>query len=301
MTIAPARIRHADGCDCHACHGHQLIAATPVSELEIEQSGRLDPTGTTQLQRDLGRFLRGRINELNADLRERIVEDDVFGLGNSEAEWGGPREAQLLRLDAWLDDAAERDVHRRVDSDEVRSYLEQAAKSGIIDGHTDLREFDVPTDDVEDVLEQDAVQKEIDDVHENVRDRVGTAVEDYRSDVRSLISAGLIAGIARRQLGKDITERARVYDSHVTAQASGEVVNQYNTTKLTSYDRVDADIELETEPEWVDAGDEKVCPICQELSAQDWTLEEAQEFNIPGDTHDNCRCTWHVTDVAEVF
>lgn len=299
MTIHPALERHSGSCSCHACQNHELLAATPASELELEQSGRLDPTETTQLQRDLGRFLRGRINDLNADLRERIVEDDVFGL-DSDPDWGGPREAQLMRLDAWLDDAEQVHVHRRVDSDEVRSVLEKAAKSGILDGHADLREFDIPTDDAEDVLEQDTVQEQIDDVHGNVRDRAETAVGDYRSDVRRLVSAGLVAGIARRRLAKDITKRAKVYDSHVTMQAAGEVVNQYSTTQLTAYDRVDAEIELETEVEYVDAGDDRVCQDCLELSSQDWSLERAQnEQPIP--QHDGCRCRFRVRDARSLF
>ncbi|KDE59814.2 hypothetical protein EL22_16950 [Halostagnicola sp. A56] len=287
-------------CECHACESHELVAATPASELELEQSGRLDPTGTISYQRDLARFLRGRINSLNADLRKRIVEDDVFGLGDSDAEWRGPREAQLMRLDSWFDNAENRLVHDRVDSDEVRSILETAAKSGIIDGHADLREFDIPTDDAADVLEQDAVQEQIDSVHENVRDRVGTAIEDYRSDVRRLVSAGLASNVARRTLAKDITERATVYNSHVTAQASGEVVNQYSTTQLTSYDRVDAEIELETEVEYVDAGDSRVCQRCLELSAQEWTLEKAQAQN-PIPVHGYCRCRFRVKDARSLF
>jgi hypothetical protein len=277
-----------------------LTAATPVSELELEQPGRLDPTGTTTVARDLARALRGHIADLNAAVRERIVDEDVFGLGDSEPTWDGPREAQLGLFAEWLSTASARRVLEQLEADRIRSFFERAAAKGVRDGHADLREFDVQTDDVETVMAQDVVQEQIDERHAELRDRVGTAVDDYGRDTRRLAGAGLAAGVSRRSLARDITERSRVYRSHVTAQASGEIVNQYNTTQLTSYDRVDEEIELGVEVEYVDAGDDRVCQRCLALSVQDWTLERAQsEDPIP--VHGYCRCRFSVTDVRKVF
>lgn len=301
MSVQPASVRHGTGCSCYVCDRPELVAATDAGDLELEQSGRLDPTGTTSIQRELARFLRGRINSLNSDVRDRIVEEDVFGLGDTDGEFAGmPREAQLNLFDEWLEGAAQKEVVEELDTDRVRDWFVKAATAGIRDGHTDLNEFGVETDDPDDVLGQDVVQEQIEERHAELEERVGVAVEDYRSDVRNILAAGLLAGVARRQLASDITERAKVYDSHVTAQAAGEIVNQYNTTQLTSYDRVDPEIELETEVEYVDAGDDRVCEHCLELSARDWTLEEAQaEDPIP--VHDYCRCRFRVEDVRELF
>lgn len=302
MSIQPASIRHGDGCACHACKSPvELTAATPASELELEQPGRLDPTGTTPIARDLARFLRGRIGDLNSDVRELIVETDAFGLGESEGRWADlPRMGQITAFDDWLESAANRDVLGRLDTDTVRAFFEQAARQGIDDGHADLERFGVTTDDVDDVLSQDRIREQISDGHDQLRTRVGRAVDDYRSDARRIAGAGLGAGAAKRTIAQNIGERASVYQSHVTSQASGEVVNTYSTTQLTAYDRVDEDIVLETEVEWVDAGDRHVCDRCLNLSGQEWSLERAQnEQPIP--MHDGCRCRFEVVDVRNVF
>ncbi|WEL29861.1 hypothetical protein [Haloferax volcanii] len=298
----PASDRHPAGCSCHACdHAEELTAATPNSELELEQSGRLDPTETTTIQRDLARFLRGRIADLNADVRALIVDDDVFGLGETDGEWEDlPRGVQLEQFNQWLSEASSQDVLNRLDTETVRAFFERAAASGIRDGHADLREFDVETDDVDDVLAQDAVQEQIEERHSTLQDRVGTSVDDYGRDVSRIVGAGLGANVGRREIAKGITERSRVYQSHVTSQASGEVVNQYTTTQLTSYDRVDAEVELSVDVEYVDAGDDKVCQRCLALSGQTWTLERAQEED-PIPVHGYCRCRFRVTDVQKLF
>jgi len=301
MTPSSSRERHPDRCACHACRaGGELAAATPNSELALEQSGRLDPTGTTTIQRELARLLRGRFADLNAEVRRRIVEEDVFGLNGDGAWADAPREAQLMRFEDWFDDVADRVVLKDMDGEEIRAYLVRAAERGIRDGHADLREFGVDTDDVDDVVQQDTVQTQLDDVQDELGTRVGRAVNDFGSDARRLANAGLATGVARRQLAADIGERASVYQSHVTTQASGEVVNQYNTTQLTAYDRVDAEVDLQVDVEYVDAGDEKVCQRCLALSSQNWTLERAQQEQ-PIPQHDGCRCRFSVTDVRKMF
>lgn len=304
MTLTPARSRHGAGCECHACLAPaSLEAATPNSELALEQPGRLDPTGTTTIQRELARFLRGRVADLHSAVRELVVDKDAFGLATAGGRWAGlPQSMQVLEFVSWLEDTADARVMTPVASERVRRFLERAAERGIRDGHQDLQAFDVATDNVDEVLEQDAVQEQIDERHQALRDRVATAVGDYQTDAQGIATAGLGTGVrvGRVQLATDIGERASVYQSHVTSQASGEVVNQYNTTQLTSYDRVDAEVELDVDVEYVDAGDDKVCQRCLTLSGQDWTLERAQEEN-PIPMHDSCRCRFSVTDVRKVF
>lgn len=279
-------------------HRGHLTAA----EYALDESGRVDPTGTVSVQRALARFVRGRIGHLNADTRSLVGEDDALGLGDGVGgRWAGLSPAETARrFDDWLDRAIQVEVLNPLQGRKVRNWFERVSKQGLRTANGELREFGVDVEPAEDVLEQDVVQESIDLQQEDTRQRVASWMDDFKTDARSLVTAAVAGEVSKSALLSDISERAQVYKSQTTATASGRVVNQYNTTKLTSYDRVDADVELDVEAEFRTAGDDHVCPLCQGLSGT-YTLEEAQQLTIPDDTHNLCRCQWVVTDVQELF
>ncbi|QLG63091.1 hypothetical protein [Halorarum salinum] len=282
-----------------ACgHRHHLTA----QDYALDEAGRADPTSTTTVQRAYARFLRGRVGSLNADVRQLLVDEDALGLASSVGgRWGGLSPAETARrFDEWMERAIQAEVLDPHDSRKVRDWFERASKQALRTANGELRRFGVDVDPAEDVIAQDVVQQSIDLQQEDARQRVASWMDDYRTDARSLVTAGVAGEVAKSALATDISERAQVYKSHTTATASGRVVNQYNTTKLTAYDRVDADVELDVEAEFRTAGDDRVCSLCQSLSGT-YTLEEAQQLTIPDDTHNLCRCQWIVTDVQELF
>jgi len=263
---------------------------------------RNDPTNTVSVQRAFARFLRGRIGTLNADVRELLGDEDALGLGDGiGGRWAGLSAAETARrFDDWMGRAIQAEVLDPVQGRKVRDWFERVSKTAVRTANGELREFGVDTDPADEVVQQDAVQESIDLQQEDARQRVAAWMDSYRTDARSLVTAAVGGEVAKSTLLSDVSERAQVYKSEVTGTASGRVVNQYNTTKLTSYERVDADIELDVEAEYRTAGDDRVCPQCQGLAGT-YTLEEAQQLVIPDDTHSYCRCQWVVTDVRDVF
>lgn len=279
-------------------HAHQLTAA----EYALDESGRVDPTSTTSIQRSLAGFLRGRIGHLNADVRQLLVEEDALGLGDGiGGRWADLSAAETARqFDDWIQEAIRVEVLDPIEARKVRDWFERASRQALRTSNGELRAFNIDPEPVDDVIQQDAVRNQIDLQQEDTRQRVESWMDDYATDTRSLVTAGVGGEVSRSQLMRDISERAQVYKSQVTSTASGRVVNQYNTTKLTAYDRVDAEITLDVEAEFETAGDDRVCERCQSLSGT-YSLEEAQQLTIPDDTHNLCRCQWVVTDVRQVF
>lgn len=312
-SVAPARERHGEGCPCHACRPAELTAQEGH---RLFEPGRLDPTGTTTLQRQYARFLRGRIEDIDADVRELIVQEDELGLGDTPGRWAHLDEAQTARaFDAWFQEAVERNVLAPHDREQVRQWFEQAARKAVRDANADLRRAARESDelsaadrrellrrleDADDTLRRPEARSGLALQREDARQRVASWMDDFATDARAIVTTGLGAGAAKTALARDIVSRGQVYKSHVTATASGRIVNTYNTRQLTSYENVRADIQLETEVEYVDAGDERVCERCLTLSAQDWTLERAQDED-PIPVHGLCRCRFAVVDVRQVF
>lgn len=273
-----------------------------TADYALEDRGRSDPTSTVSVQRAFARFLRGRVGHLNADIRQLLLEEDALGLGDGVGgRWADLSPAETARrFDDWMQRAIEAEVLTPIQSRKVRGWFERASKQAIRTANGELREFGVDVDAADEVIQQDAVQESIDLQQEDARQRVASWMDDFGTDARSLVTAAVGGDVALSTLVSDVTERAQVYKSHTTATASGRVVNQYNTTKLTAYDRVDADVELDVEAEFRTAGDDRVCELCQGLSGT-YSLEEAQQLTIPDDTHNLCRCQWIVTDVRDVF
>lgn len=273
-----------------------------AQDYALDEPGRVDPTKTTSIQRAYARFLRGRIATLNADVRQLLVDEDALGLGDDVGgRWAGlSAAATARRFDDWMERAVQAEVLDPHDSRKVRDWFERAAKRAITTANGELRQFGVGVDPADDVLAQDAIQESIDLQKEDSRQRVAAWMDDFRTDARSLVTAAVGGDVAKSTLASDISERAQVYKSRSTSTASGRVVNQYSTTKLTAYDRVDAEVELDVDVSYEDAGDDKVCQRCLDLSAQTWTLERAQQED-PIPVHGHCRCQFVVTDVQELF
>ena len=52
---------------------------------------------------------------------------------------------------------------------------------------------------------------------------------------------------------------------------------------------------------WTTQEDEKVCPICEELDGEQWTIDDPDLQQPPDDTHDNCRCYLDIIPGEESF
>jgi len=304
-SIEPSPVRHGQGCACHACEQqaqeHELVGRS--DEYELDQPGRADPTGTTTAQRDLAEWVRGRVGRLNTTVRNLILEDDILDLRDDQVsrQPGLSNDERVRKLDDRIAERAQV-ILTRIDRGEVDDVLERAAEKGVRDASAELRDKGVDVD-PEETLTQDEFQESLDLQREQLRQAVEDDLHDYRSDVRQLSAAGLGTQIAASVLASDVTERAQVVKSSATADASARVVNSYNRVgKMTTYQRIPEDLEarLSVDVEFRTAGDDRVCELCQDLAARDWTVEEAQQFSIPDDTHPFCRCQWEITEVVDV-
>ena len=290
--------------------------AVDTLAFQIDEPGRADPTQTTSYQRSLARFLRGKVGELDAEIRGLIQDQRIF-----ETQWSRLSDAQQSRAFAeWLDGKIDDTVLAAVETDDrVRTIVENAAERGLKDARASIRQaarrpidegglsseemraLEEQLPDPEMLIREREMQRVIDREIEELRQRVKSHMDDFAGDARQITSNGLVAGVGASTIASDIIERGQVAKSNVTASASAQVVNTFNTRKVEDYwDEVEADLEIEADVEYRTAGDDKVCELCQRLEARDWTLEEAAEFNIPGDTHPHCRCTFQVTQVGDV-
>ena len=52
---------------------------------------------------------------------------------------------------------------------------------------------------------------------------------------------------------------------------------------------------------WTTQADELVCPVCEALDGEEWTVDDPGLQTPPDDTHDNCRCYLDIVPAEETF
>jgi SPP1 gp7 family putative phage head morphogenesis protein len=105
------------------------------------------------------------------------------------------------------------------------------------------------------------------------------------------LTDGLLAGENPRKVATRMNNRIdKVGLSRARLIARTETVRAHNAGALNRYQDVRGRLDgVQVKAEHVTAGDDRVCPICQSLAGDKYTLEEARG-QIP--VHPACRCTF---------
>ena len=265
----------------------------------IETYQKSDPTHTLTLRSTFAGKFRKRFRDLRGELREGIVDKNVFGLQANfqRREFAGdPVPRQLDQFDEELQALI---LALILDGRWTDQYVSQAYFRGLSRGIAELKKagFNIPplqggarllmnTPPYSDNLKvlQDDVYSELQGITASMRQKVMRVLRELRSGDASANQIadeinGIITGSSDRQTGQS-TE----YKSKLLAFTS--VVKVYNRSAWLSYKQFGAE-QVGVEVEFVTAGDLRVCPICESLEGSIYPVDEAQTL-IP--VHPLCRC-----------
>jgi SPP1 gp7 family putative phage head morphogenesis protein len=114
-----------------------------------------------------------------------------------------------------------------------------------------------------------------------------TAAMDQK--ISRILAHGVAEGWGPREIARDISEEiAAISRNRAEVLARTEVISAHAEASLNAYE--EAGIEgVEVEAEWSTAGDDRVCPECEEMEGKTFDLDEAKGM-IP--LHPQCRCAW---------
>ena len=275
--------------------------------------GSIDPTRTVVLRRKYEREMVRRFKALKRLIREAIAVNDVFGLKDPapafrvQQQNAPPRGAFAFpRSDAkvsafmnWLRQASHAGILQVHPGTPLQSaaaqawqnvYLKTAYQSGLAKAASGMRAAGA---DVQDSWVQSAFFRP---VH---ADRAGLIYTRTYNDLQGItdsmsaaISRTLAQGIAEGrgvvELAKTLADKVDVGINRARVLVRTETIRAHADATLNAYR--EAGLEGVTiEAEFTTAGDNKVCPKCEELEGGIYTIEEAQGV-IP--VHPNCRCAW---------
>lgn len=291
-----------------------ICAEQTESVMTINRTLQGDPTRTLSIRNSFIKDLTKRYNLLVKEVNKAIVTNDVFGLRNTPVvmqsrprQFAFTRDADKLKaFGDWFDIQQERyilsggrsgiHVIGRVSSDWTDVYIRSAYQKGIKRARAELKKagVDVPT-----AFGKDAGGEVVAAFNDPIHiDRVQmaytrtfkglkTVVNRMDGEVSGRLAQAMVEGRNPHEIASTLSEFIKgknLNDARTLART--EIIRAHHSATIAEYRR--AGIEgVRVKAEWLTAGDNRVCPDCQDLEGEIFTLDEI-EPKIP--LHPNCRC-----------
>lgn len=266
-----------------------------------------DPTKTVGLRRDFEREFRRRLNKILKAITQEVVTRNGFGIRDeSELIANAGRfdfptdQAKVAAFQSWFETILNRYLFdgllsRSFDAARERfwgnTFANIAYRRGLLSAVAQIRRAGGTVSDayIQGAMagghHYDALQKMYTRAFDGLR---GITAEMSRQ-IGAALAETLAAGKGVEAMARAIRDRVESvgrYRSFLLART--EVISAFNEAELNSY--ADAGLDGVTlQPELLTAGDDRVCPICEDAATRSYTLEEARGL-LP--LHPNCRCAW---------
>lgn len=271
-----------------------------------------DPTRTITLRNRYARAARVRFRTVRQIMREAIIDRDVLALQPSgplafadlppiPPRFAFPTsEEKVAAFMKWLHEAEDAAILEVIEYDgrEIvarrewqNMYVRAGYQAGAQQATTKLvaAGLEVPDQQIAAVLRAPRHADALGMLYtRNFEELKGiTAAMDQQ--ISRELAAGLVAGVGPREIARSIS---RVVDGvgigRANVLARTEIVRAHAEATLNRFedfgiDKVSAMVEFST------AGDDRVCPDCDALEGEEFTIDEARGI-IP--VHPSCRCAW---------
>ena len=116
--------------------------------------------------------------------------------------------------------------------------------------------------------------------------RLRGLTEEMRADLLDMIREGMINGLNPREVAVEVVRQLGISVRRASAIARTEMMRAHNSALIAQYRA--AGIEgVEILVEWLTAGDDRVCPVCESYGGKIFRIDDI-DGKLPA--HPNCRC-----------
>lgn len=271
---------------------------------------RADPTRTTLIRRRFMAEMNRRFKKLMAAIKDFIDTKDALALREKKlgiAILAQPREfqfvsdpAKLKAFNNWLRQQIEADVLSAspgtpIDEPWLAKYIESAFKRGQINAYLSTKEAQlleaegIGEQSLESFLRSSFNQPETMNkiqllatrAFENLKGVTAT----MSSQMNQILAQGMVDGSGAAEIASEMVDTiGSLADSRALAIARTETIAAHASGQLDAFADLGID-ELGVRAEWSTAGDDRVCPECEAMEGQTFTVDEAEGL-IP--LHPNC-------------
>lgn len=295
--------------------------------LQNADGRQADPTGTRTIrERRFVPELRRRFRRVRGLVRTTVgYENDALQLaGNAEPAdvFDFPTDAQKeAAFQRWLQQALEDEVLAPVGTMATRNgqhytakYVRAAYSKALRDADRRLKQegIQVPGSDesIEATVRAPIHERTLQRLYTRTFENLEGITDDTAVVLRDELTRGLAEGKNPREVARRLTgELETITRTRADVLARTETINAYTEGTLRRYEEMGADAVTVT-AEWSTAGDNRVCPICETLEGQTFTIREARtetfeftpgeddieslagEYPVKPPAHPQCRCAF---------
>jgi SPP1 gp7 family putative phage head morphogenesis protein len=266
---------------------------------------RYDPSKTAQVVRQYRAETRRKLEEIRKAIVKAIDQRDVFGLRRGlmlHAEVPPEKSWSLLDLPGknkafakWIGETMKKYFLEDVGAGDqtpawIQKYIRGAYGKGAADALAKMSKE-------ERHLAQLSVQNLINTPFHRERigqlfDRNFTELQGFShsmsTNLQRIVADGLMKGDNPKAMARALSQRVGVDRARAERIVRTEVIRTNAEAQLNTFDRFGRK-EVQLDAEWITAGDDSVCPECDAMAGQIFSIDEARGL-IP--LHPNCRCSW---------
>lgn len=276
----------------------------------------IDPSRTKTLRMKFMRETRRRLRALERAIWSFLVVEDAFGLEKkqpfqfNQSPLANRRQYEFLsnpkkveQFRSWLQqqiDAKVLEVNVRPGQKPwVAQYVESAWQKGMMRSYTEMRP-DIMAETpawyrgsreqfVRSAFNQPLMMSKIEMVGARAFESMKGITDTISTQLSRILMDGMIAGRGPVAVARDMQRSiAGMSRSRAMTIARTEIIHAHAEGQLDGFEMLGVK-EVMAQVEWLTAGDDRVCPSCEDLEGQTFSIQEAHGM-IP--LHPNCRCAW---------
>lgn len=283
----------------HHAHAH------PHFHVIRQNARRKDPTRTTGLRTSFEREINRRFAKLKKLVRTAIVDEDIFGLKTNAfldttkfTFATNPEKIQSF-LD-WLKEEEDETIFSIKPGTPIRSaaqqvwsnvYIESAYQKGLSQAAMNLRAQGVEVSDhwIDSAFFRPIHADRVGIIYTRSYNDLAGITDAMDTSISRILAEGIAEGRNPIDIARDLSAAIDgIGRTRARTLARTEVINAHATASLNAYR--EAGLEgVKVQAEWSTAGDDAVCPDCEDMEGKTFSIEEADGL-IP--LHPNCRCAW---------
>jgi SPP1 gp7 family putative phage head morphogenesis protein len=283
--------------------------------ITIQARRHRDPTRTVTLRRQFEAAMVERFRRLIELIEQQVVDLDGFNLEPQGLKAASIREAfhvnrprfdfprseqKVAAFMRWLKDAERFAIlgvaegfplERAARTSWANVYIDTAYQRGIAEAGARLRAAGAKVAEswISSAFNRPVHADRVGQIYTRVFSALNGVTQEMDRQISKTLAQGLAEGRNPRQLARILADRVeKIGITRARVIARTEVIAAHADATLNSYQ--EAGIEgVEVEAEWITAGDELVCNLCEPMEGRVFEIDEARNM-IP--LHPNCRCSW---------
>jgi len=273
---------------------------------------KLDPTRTSLLRRKFMIEMRRRFNKVYAGIVDLIVDKDAFGLVRQKIvtlnvvpqQWQYQTNPQKLNsFKTWLQNMVNTNI-LAVSSTKIpgqawtADYVWAAHKSGTLKAYSAASKTGAVTlpqylagsqaQYLMTVFSRPATMESLQMLYTGTYDSLVGVTSAMDTQMSRILTLGFVQGDNPIVIARSLKNALGISKARAEMIARTEVIRAHAEGALNGFETLSID-NVTPDVEFSAVLDDKLCPECEELNGQEYTIEEARGI-VP--VHPNCRCSW---------